>query len=137
MDRDENPHVNVSYYSGIPNTAPPSFQSVAPANLSEDAVSLWADSTVDLEAAREDTVVRLMMRVEELERRLDEGKEGGARAKNKDEKVEEYLRSQQWANWSTHDRCVYVGVTLGCTAFVVWLCATITLSLLRPRVVKG
>ncbi|KAE9380935.1 hypothetical protein N431DRAFT_540413 [Stipitochalara longipes BDJ] len=93
--------LNRSYYTGLPtlSTAPPSFHSVALSdnlphrndetaatvippptfpraedNVTDPGISLYAPSnpTLDLEAAREDTVARLVTQVELLERRVED-----------------------------------------------------------------
>jgi hypothetical protein len=90
-----------------------------PASLAGDdpAISIWAPSTtasefgIDLEAAREDAIARLMERVDELERRLAGG-EG---------EVEKVQRGEQWS------RMDYLGV-IGAVLFVIWICGTVTLA---------
>ena len=91
-----------------------------PASLAGDdpAYSLWAPSTAgselgrDLEAAREDTVARLMERVEELERRLADGGEM---------ELEKAQRAQHWS------RMDYAGM-VGAVLFVTWICGLVTLA---------
>jgi len=142
-----------SYYTGIPNTAPPSFHSsiasppylphkhdesaatiMPPRSRSEPQnsfsipsinipsisvppTSLWGPSSstqsVDLEAAREDTIARLMDRVEELERRLD--------SQGKEEEGQGQVRGAS-VKWTTKQKWEAVGITLAmvlCSAFIM------------------
>jgi len=133
---DGSPSEDTTYYSGIPNTAPPSFHSVAlsasdfplknnsttttttlvPSLLerseTEDPpISIWAPSesaSADLEAQREYTIVRLMDRVNELERRLD------SEMPNKEAEIESKSREMVW-----RERCEYWGLQVLVTLFVL------------------
>jgi len=135
--------VDPSYYTGIPNTAPPSFRSVASSirssilnrmmpgaphqqavmqDVDEDqGISLWGGSSVDsdLEAARDDTVALLLRRVEMLEGRLQE-QLPNSNEKELDEGAE---RAKKRKNL-----CLRVGLTIGCTIFCLWLMAVVLLS---------
>lgn len=90
--------------------------------LNDDpAISIWAPSESqlnhDLEAAREDTLARLITRVEQIERRLDENGDEG------NEKLVVVGKEWSWGGWTVSD--ILTAVLSIC--LLIWACAMVTL----------
>ena len=145
----EDEHFSRSYNTGIPSTAPPSFQTVPPSYsnsnlphrndetaatvmpreerlrqsqstaIEDPAISIWAPSDHDLEAAREDTLARLIARVEALERRT-----GDVNASSEKETTG-FAEGEEWScgGWTI----THIIWTVIWTCFVIWACAMVTL----------
>jgi len=99
-----------------------------PDNTTNDdpALSIWAPSesqlNQDLEAAREDTLARLITRVEQIERRLDSHGDGSLNAG-----IEKAILGDgeewSWGGWKVSNIIwAVIGICL-----LIWACAMVTL----------
>ncbi|KAL3426928.1 hypothetical protein PVAG01_00437 [Phlyctema vagabunda] len=124
-----------SYYTGIPNTAPPSFKSVAssrhehagtpPApddddnadSMEDPGISLWGGSSVDSASIRETAFAQLLNRVERLESRLEEQP-----LASKEFDINAAIAKRRKEFW------VALASTVGAVIVIAWIMAVVLLS---------